>query len=161
MKNSNDTDKLLIKKIEIQANKIHVWFDNGQQVVNPLELYPSLLKASAKEQKHYELIGDGEGVHWIGLDLDLSAEGLLCGYREKFPAPPPMNKSRGRRFIRVVHSSPQWWVMANLSHACHTSIYTTKKDAISAAKKWAIGQRMHQIEFVESNKSSRKLLTIY
>ena len=30
-------------------------------------------------RKHWELIGNGEGVHWPELDEDLSVEGLLFG----------------------------------------------------------------------------------
>jgi len=33
------------------------------------------------ERATYELIGDGEGIHWPALDEDLSVEGLLAGRR--------------------------------------------------------------------------------
>jgi hypothetical protein len=49
----------------------------------PLVWYPRLLNASAPQRRDWELIGDGEGVHWPQIDEDLSAAGLLRGV----PAP--------------------------------------------------------------------------
>jgi hypothetical protein len=40
-----------------------------------------LLYGKKKERNHYELIGDGEGIHWPDLDEDISVEGLLAGRR--------------------------------------------------------------------------------
>ncbi len=40
-----------------------------------------LLTATAAERETYELIGDGEGIHWPALDEDVSVEGLLAGRR--------------------------------------------------------------------------------
>ena len=37
--------------------------------------------ALSAEREHYELIGDGEGIHWPELDEDISVEGLLAGRR--------------------------------------------------------------------------------
>ena len=31
--------------------------------------------------REYEILGDGEGVHWPELDEDMSIEGLLVGVR--------------------------------------------------------------------------------
>ena len=31
------------------------------------------------ERQNYELIGDGEGIHWPELDEDISVEGLFAG----------------------------------------------------------------------------------
>jgi len=43
----------------------------------PLAWFPRLAKASAKELQNYELLGDGEGIHWPDIDEDLSVQGLL------------------------------------------------------------------------------------
>jgi hypothetical protein len=40
-----------------------------------------LLYGSKAERENYELIGDGEGIHWPKLDEDISVEGLLAGRR--------------------------------------------------------------------------------
>lgn len=37
--------------------------------------------AKKQELENYELIGDGEGIHWPDLDEDISIEGILAGRR--------------------------------------------------------------------------------
>ncbi|MDX2016480.1 MAG: DUF2442 domain-containing protein [Planctomycetota bacterium] len=51
----------------------------GAMVLRPLDWYPSLAAASARDRSKWRLIGGGHGVSWPALDLDLSAEGLLAG----------------------------------------------------------------------------------
>jgi len=46
-----------------------------------LAWYPRLLNGRQQEREHYELIGDGEGIHWPNLDEDISVAGLLAGKR--------------------------------------------------------------------------------
>lgn len=47
----------------------------------PLAWYPRLLYGAKQEREKYELIGDGEGIHWPDLDEDINVEGLLAGRR--------------------------------------------------------------------------------
>jgi len=58
-----------------------VHLDDGRAISVPLTWYPRLLNGTPRERKHYELIGDGEGMHWPDLDEDISVEGLLSGRR--------------------------------------------------------------------------------
>jgi hypothetical protein len=32
-----------------------------------------------EERSHWRLIGEGEGIHWIDLDEDISVESILAG----------------------------------------------------------------------------------
>ena len=41
--------------------------------------FPRLLHASEEERNHWRLIGKGHGIHWDGIDEDISVEGLLSG----------------------------------------------------------------------------------
>ncbi len=76
-------------QIEIQAAKaqnvtvtdeaLTVDLTDGRTISVPLAWYPRLLYGTPAEHKHWELIGDGEGIHWPDLDEDLSVEGLLLG----------------------------------------------------------------------------------
>jgi hypothetical protein len=76
-------------QIEIQAAKaqnvmitdeaLSVDLADGRTISVPLAWYPRLLYGAPAERKHWELIGDGEGIHWPELDEDLSVEGLLLG----------------------------------------------------------------------------------
>lgn len=76
-------------QIEIQAAKaqnvtvtdeaLTVDLTDGRTISVPLAWYPRLLYGTHLERNHWELIGDGEGIHWPELDEDLSVEGLLLG----------------------------------------------------------------------------------
>jgi len=56
-----------------------VRFADGTNASLPLDLFPSLAAARPAQRKNWRLIGDGVGVHWPDLDLDLSAVGLRAG----------------------------------------------------------------------------------
>ncbi len=58
-----------------------VSLDDGRALSVPLAWYPRLLHGTKQEREEYELIGDGEGIHWPQLDEDISVEGLLAGKR--------------------------------------------------------------------------------
>ncbi|MBV5326788.1 MAG: DUF2442 domain-containing protein, partial [Chlorobium sp.] len=38
-----------------------------------------LAHAKSSERAQYELLGDGQGIHWPSLDEDISVAGLLAG----------------------------------------------------------------------------------
>ncbi len=52
---------------------------DGRTVSVPLAWFPRLAHATEKERDSYELLGDGEGIHWPDLDEDISVIGLLAG----------------------------------------------------------------------------------
>jgi len=52
---------------------------DGRTISAPLIWFPLLANASATELKNWELLGDGDGIHWPDLDEDLSVAGLLIG----------------------------------------------------------------------------------
>jgi hypothetical protein len=52
---------------------------DGRRLAVPLVWFPRLLHASPAQRGNFELIGDGEGVHWPDVDEDISVRGLLIG----------------------------------------------------------------------------------
>lgn len=52
---------------------------DGRSLSVPIAWYPRLFHGSQKERENWELIGDGEGIHWPDLDEDISVEGLILG----------------------------------------------------------------------------------
>ena len=58
-----------------------VRLDDGRALSVPLAWYPRLLNGTPQERANYDLIGDGEGIHWPELNEDISVEGLLAGRR--------------------------------------------------------------------------------
>ncbi len=58
-----------------------LWVDlaDGRRVIVPLAWFPRLLGAAPSEREDWELLGDGQGIHWPAVDEDLSVHGLLRG----------------------------------------------------------------------------------
>ncbi len=52
---------------------------DGRTITAPLVWFPRLFKASREQLENWELLGDGEGIHWPEVDEDLSVAGLLAG----------------------------------------------------------------------------------
>jgi hypothetical protein len=52
---------------------------DGRTVSVPLAWFPRLLHGTPKERNRWQLIGDGEGIHWPDLDEDISVENLILG----------------------------------------------------------------------------------
>jgi hypothetical protein len=69
------------ESVSFSEDSLTVQLDDGRSLSVPLAWYPRLLHGTAAEREKYELIGDGEGIHWSELDEDISVEGLLAGRR--------------------------------------------------------------------------------
>ena len=52
---------------------------DGRTISAPLVWFPKLSQASKEQLDNWELLGDGEGIHWPDVDEDLSVAGLLMG----------------------------------------------------------------------------------
>ena len=52
---------------------------DGRTITVPLVWFPRLSSASEEQLKNWELLGDGDGIHWPDIDEDLSITGLLAG----------------------------------------------------------------------------------
>jgi hypothetical protein len=52
---------------------------DGRVVSTPLSWSWRLSHATPAQRENYEIIGDGEGVHWPDIDEDLSVEGMFRG----------------------------------------------------------------------------------
>ncbi|MCL4207959.1 MAG: DUF2442 domain-containing protein [Pirellulaceae bacterium] len=65
--------------VRVTEDELEVWLTDGRRIAIPLVWYPRLLEASSAQRDKWELLGNGEGIHWPDLDEDLSVEGLLRG----------------------------------------------------------------------------------
>ncbi|MDQ3304363.1 MAG: DUF2442 domain-containing protein [Actinomycetota bacterium] len=80
-----------VKNVELTEDALSVSLMDGRTIIVPLVWYPRLLHASENERNNWRVAGGGYGIHWPGLDEDLSTEGLLRGA----PAPgQPSAKAR-------------------------------------------------------------------
>ncbi len=73
----------LAQAVEFTDAELVVALVDGRKIIAPLVWFPRLLRATAEQRDHWELIGDGEGIHWPLVDEDLSVEGLLAGRRSR------------------------------------------------------------------------------
>ena len=60
-------------------DELRVSLTDGRWLSVPIIWFPRLANASASERANYELMGDGQGIHWPGVDEDISVLGLLAG----------------------------------------------------------------------------------
>jgi hypothetical protein len=60
-----------------QERALRIKLTNGATITLPVELISGLKGASPKDLRGVEVLGRGNGLHWEGLDLDLSVPGLL------------------------------------------------------------------------------------
>src|SRR5437588_10090930 len=74
-----------VAKVKITKDTLSVALQDGRTITVPLAWYPRLFNATAAQRKNWRVAGGGYGIHWPGLDEDLSTEGLLRGA----PAPRP------------------------------------------------------------------------
>ena len=76
-------------QVEMHPSAEHVDFTDSELVVHladgrsisvPIAWFPSLSSASKAELEDWQLLGNGEGIHWPQIDEDLSVKGLLLGF---------------------------------------------------------------------------------
>ena len=65
--------------VKCTETSIVVELVDGRTVTAPLVWFPRLSKATAEQLQKWELLGDGEGIHWPEIDEDISVAGLLAG----------------------------------------------------------------------------------
>jgi hypothetical protein len=73
----------LARSVQVSDDELTVELVDGRRISAPLVWFPRLLAGSASERAQWELLGDGEGIHWSALDEDLSVAGLLAGNRSR------------------------------------------------------------------------------
>lgn len=67
------------QRVTVTEDALVVDLVDGRTVSVPLAWFPRLLHGTAEERRNFRLIGRGEGIHWEGLDEDISVESLLAG----------------------------------------------------------------------------------
>jgi uncharacterized protein DUF2442 len=65
---------VIVTEDELRADLL-----DGRSIIVPLAWFPRLLVATEAQRANWQIIGDGEGIHWPDIDEDLSVAGLLRG----------------------------------------------------------------------------------
>lgn len=76
-----------LRDVRFTEDTMSVDLMDGRTITVPLAWYPRLYHAAAEQRENWEVSGGGYGIHWPGIDEDLSTEGLLRG------APAPRRQS--------------------------------------------------------------------
>lgn len=71
------------QQVEATEDELTVALADGRRISVPVAWFPRLLRASPAERDNWQLLGDGEGIHWPDVDEDLRVAEILRGV----PAP--------------------------------------------------------------------------
>jgi Protein of unknown function (DUF2442) len=74
-----------IKHFQVTDDVIMAELRDGRTISVPLTWSWRLSEASAQQRSNFEMIGNGEGVHWPELDEDISVHGMLYGAPARRP----------------------------------------------------------------------------
>ena len=69
----------LAQQVTFTDDELIVSLVDGRTLTVPLVWFPRLAAATTTQLWNYEILGDGEGIHWPEIDEDLGVEGLLHG----------------------------------------------------------------------------------
>lgn len=68
------------QRVSVSENSLQIDLTDGRTIIAPLLWYPRLWHGSPEERNIYQIIGNGEYIHWSKLDEDLTVSGVLAGY---------------------------------------------------------------------------------
>jgi hypothetical protein len=74
-----------VKTVTITEDLITFDLVDGRVISVPLVWSWRLSDATPAQRNNYEIIGDGQGVHWPDVDEDLSVEGMFKGVPARRP----------------------------------------------------------------------------
>ena len=77
-----------IREIKVTDEEITAYLRDGRVISVPLAWSWRLSEATPAQRASFEIIGDGQGVHWSEIDEDISADGMLHGIPARRPKGP-------------------------------------------------------------------------
>jgi len=85
MNTADNTYEPRLYDIRVTEDEIIAFLVDGRTISVPLAWSWRLSEATLEQRQHFEMIGEGTGVHWPDIDEDISVQGMLHGT----PAPRP------------------------------------------------------------------------
>lgn len=70
---------------EITEDEIIAHLMDGRTISVPLIWSWRLSEATEEQRQNFEILGDGQGIHWPDIDEDISVEGMLHGAPARRP----------------------------------------------------------------------------
>ncbi len=74
-----------IRDIRITKEEITAYLVDGRTISVPLAWSWRLSEATPEQRSNFEIIGDGQGIHWPDIDEDINVEGMLHGIPARRP----------------------------------------------------------------------------
>ena len=74
--------------LQVTEDSIITQLADGRTVSVPLAWSWRLSDATPQQRNNFEIMGNGQGVHWPAVDEDISAAGMLCGTPTRRPKRP-------------------------------------------------------------------------
>lgn len=107
-----------IRDVKITSDMITAYLVDGRVISVPLAWSWRLSEATQAQRANFEIIGDGQGVHWPEIDEDISAEGMLHGMPARRPpsSVPTAGKAR-RQYTEPPNTRMQPTRKKRLTHA--------------------------------------------
>ena len=72
-------------KVRITEDEIIGYLADGRTISVPLVWSWRLTEATPEQRRNFEILGDGQGIHWPDIDEDISVEGMLYGMPARRP----------------------------------------------------------------------------
>ena len=82
-----------IQSIHVNDYEITAHLVDGRTISVPLAWSWRLSDATAEQRANYQIIKDGQGIHWPDVDEDISVEGMFSGVSVHRPKSQPSSVS--------------------------------------------------------------------
>jgi len=74
-----------LQDVRVTEDEIIAHLIDGRTISVPLIWSWRLSEATEAQRQHFEILGDGQGIHWPDIDEDISVEGMLHGTPARRP----------------------------------------------------------------------------
>ena len=74
-----------VLSVQVSEDEISAFLLDGRRISVPLAWSWRLSEATPEQRQNFQVIGEGEGIHWPDIDEDISVEGMLRGVPAKRP----------------------------------------------------------------------------
>ncbi len=71
--------------VRVSEDEISAILVDGRRISVPLAWSWRLSEATPEQRQNFQVIGEGEGIHWPDVDEDISVEGMLGGVPARKP----------------------------------------------------------------------------
>lgn len=72
-------------RVQVTNDEIIAHLVDGRTISVPLVWSWRLAEATVEQRQNFDILGDGQGIHWPDVDEDISVEGMLSGSPARRP----------------------------------------------------------------------------